>query len=97
MKNSKDEYYVYCITNVTPACDEDRQTGALKVMEQTSHTIKYVKWHIWEHMSGWFVFCFTEIKISNETQASDIFFFTLLVMLGNYESPCFVSIKLVTM
>ena len=37
------------------------------------------------------------VKNSNETQAPQIFFFTLLVMLGNYEPTCIVTIKMVTM
>ena len=32
------------------------------------------------------------LKISNETQASHIFFFTLLVMLGNYQPTCIVTL-----
>ena len=38
-----------------------------------------------------------EKKISNETQASHIFFITLSVMLGNYQPICIVTIKMVTM
>ena len=38
-----------------------------------------------------------KIEISNETQTPHIFFFTLLVMLGNYEPTCIVNIKMVTM
>ena len=34
------------------------------------------------------VSCIVLKKNSNETQASHIFFFTLLVMLGNYEPTC---------
>ena len=36
-------------------------------------------------------------KSYDETQASHIFFFTLLVMLGNYEPTCIVTLKMVTM
>ena len=32
-------------------------------------------------------------KCSNETQGPHVFFFTLLVMLGNYEPTCIVTIK----
>ena len=38
-----------------------------------------------------------EQKISNETQASHILFLTLLVMLGNYEPTCIVTLIIVTM
>ena len=37
------------------------------------------------------------LKISNETQASHIFFFTLLVLLGNYEPTCIVTLKMLAM
>ena len=33
------------ISNVTLACDDDRQTGAHKVMEHAKYTIKYVSRH----------------------------------------------------
>ena len=36
-------------------------------------------------------------KKSNETQGPHFFFFTLLVMLGNYEPTCTVILKMVTM
>ena len=36
-------------------------------------------------------------KNLNKTQGPHIFFFTLLFMLGNYESPCIVIIEMVTM
>ena len=34
----------------------------------------------------------SSIQISNETQAPHIFFFTLLVMLGNHEPTCIITI-----
>ena len=36
-------------------------------------------------------------KISNEIQGPHVFFFTLLVMLGNFEPTCIDTIKMVTM
>ena len=41
--------------------------------------------------------CIVKIKISNETHAPHIFYFSLLVMLGNYEPTCIVTIKTVKM
>ena len=36
-------------------------------------------------------------KFHNKIQSPHIFFYTLLVMLGNYELTCIVTIKMVTM
>ena len=36
-------------------------------------------------------------KYHFDIQGSHLLFFTLLVMLGNYEPPCIVTIKMVTM
>ena len=46
----------------------------------------------------WFYYhSFQQTINSNETQASHIFFFNLLFMLGNYEPTCIVTLKMVTM
>ena len=39
------------------------------------------------------LFSFVKVKISNEIQCPHVFFFTLLVMVGNYEPTCIVTIK----
>ena len=39
------------------------KTRAHKVMEQTSHTIKYVEWHMRAHV--WLI-CFNEIKLTEQ-------------------------------
>ena len=67
--------------------------GTRKQMEQTS---SYCLENL-TNLSNVFIVGKWSLKILNETQAPHIFFFTLLVMLGNYEPTCIVTIKMVTM
>ena len=57
-----------------------------KLVFQLHHTITLIGLHVKRVK-----------KNSNKTQALDIFLFTLLVMLGNYENTCNATIKMETM
>ena len=47
--------------------------------------------------SSWFLHISQSKKFERHTSSTHFFFFNLIVMLGNYEPTCIVTIKMVTM